>query len=109
MKKILITMVAIHFMWVGWALADSGIAETHRDAIQTAMKNHIEDVSEKNGNGMFPVFAMTLVFDNCNAGTVSFNIPTAGESGTFNIERAVESNKALCEALDQQTNNPPTR
>ena len=56
MKKILITMLAIHFMWAGWALADSGIAETHRDAIQTAMGNHIKDVSEKNGNGMFPIF-----------------------------------------------------
>ncbi len=56
MKKILITMVAIHFMWVGWALADSGIVETHRDAIQTAMANHIKDVSEKNGNGMFPIY-----------------------------------------------------
>ena len=56
MKKILITMVAIHFMWAGWALADSGIVETHRDAIQTAMANHIKDVSEKNGNGMFPIY-----------------------------------------------------
>ncbi len=56
MKKILITMLAIHFMWAGWALADSGIVESHRDAIQTAMANHIKDVSEKNGNGMFPIF-----------------------------------------------------
>jgi len=56
MKKILITMFAIHFMWAGWALADMGIVETHRDAIQTAMANHIKDVSEKNGNGMFPIF-----------------------------------------------------
>jgi len=56
MKKILLTMLAIHFMWAGWALADSGIVETHRDAIQTAMKNHIKDVSDKNGNGMFPIF-----------------------------------------------------
>ncbi len=56
MKKILITMLAIHFMWAGWALADSGIVETHRDAIQTAMANHIKDVSEKNGNGMFPIY-----------------------------------------------------
>ncbi len=56
MKKILITMLAIHFMWAGWALANSGIVESHRDAIQTAMANHIKDVSEKNGNGMFPIF-----------------------------------------------------
>ncbi len=56
MKKILITMLAIHFMWAGWALADSGIVESHRDAIQTAMANHIKEVSEKNGNGMFPIF-----------------------------------------------------
>ncbi len=56
MKKILITMLAIHFMWAGWALADSGIVETHRDAIQTAMANHIKELSEKNGNGMFPIF-----------------------------------------------------
>ena len=56
MKKILITMLAIHFMWAGSALADIGIIETHRDAIQTAMANHIKEVSEKNGNGMFPIF-----------------------------------------------------
>ncbi len=56
MKKILITMFAIHFMWAGWALADIGIVESHRDAIQTAMANHIKNVSEKNGNGMFPIF-----------------------------------------------------
>ena len=56
MKKMLITILAIHFMWAGWALADSGIVETHRDAIQTAMKNHIKEVSDKNGNGMFPIF-----------------------------------------------------
>ncbi len=49
-------MLAIHFMWAGWALADSGIVESHRDAIQTAMANHIKNVSEKNGNGMFPIF-----------------------------------------------------
>jgi len=56
MKKILIAILAVQFMWAGWALADMGIAESHRDAIQTAMKNHIKDVSEKNGNGMFPIF-----------------------------------------------------
>jgi len=56
MKKILITMLAIHFLWAGWALADSGIVESHRDAIQTAMANHIKEVSEKNGNSMFPIF-----------------------------------------------------
>jgi len=56
MKKILFTMLAIHFMWAGWALADIGIVESHRDAIQTAMANHIKNVSEKNGNGMFPIF-----------------------------------------------------
>ena len=56
MKKILIAILAVQFMWAGWALADTGIAETHRDAIQTAMGNHIKDVSDKNGNGMFPMF-----------------------------------------------------
>jgi len=56
MKKLLITVLAVHFMWAGVALADNGIAESHRDAIQTAMGNHIKDVSEKNGNGLFPVF-----------------------------------------------------
>jgi hypothetical protein len=56
MKKILIAILAIHFMCAGWALADTGIVETHRDAIQTAMANHIKDVSDKNGNGMFPIF-----------------------------------------------------
>ena len=56
MKKILIAILTVHFMSAGLAIADMGIVKTHRDAIQTAMGNHIKDISEKNGNGMFPIF-----------------------------------------------------
>jgi hypothetical protein len=40
---------------VAWA-EHPGLVTTHRDAIQKAMANHIDKVTEQNENGMFPVF-----------------------------------------------------
>ena len=40
---------------LAWA-EHPGVATTHRDAIQKAMMTHIEEVSIRNANGMYPVF-----------------------------------------------------
>ena len=42
---------------------------------------------------------MIIEFDSCSAGTVSYDFPSVGESGAFNIVRALEDNVALCETL----------
>jgi len=44
-----------------------------------------------------------LEFDGCNAGHVTFDFPSAGQSGEFDITRTLEDNVALCEdRLTQQ-------
>ena len=40
---------------LAWA-EHPGVATSHRDAIQKAMMTHIEEISENNANGMYPVF-----------------------------------------------------
>ena len=40
---------------LAWA-EHPGVATSHRDAIQKAMLVHIKNVTEHNGNGMYPVF-----------------------------------------------------
>jgi len=40
---------------LAWA-EHPGVVTNHRDAIQKAMMTHIEEVSEHNGNGMYPMF-----------------------------------------------------
>jgi hypothetical protein len=45
---------------------------------------------------------MTIEFSNCSQGSVAYDFPAAGESGSFNIQRVLESNVALCEALNAQ-------
>jgi len=42
-----------------------------------------------------------LDFDGCGQGTVTFNFPSVGLSGSYPIHRAVEGNTALCETLAQ--------
>ena len=42
---------------------------------------------------------ITLDFSSCDEASLSFNFPSAGESGAFNIQRAVPDNSTLCEAL----------
>jgi len=44
---------------------------------------------------------ITLDFSSCDEASVSFDFPSAGESGAFNIQRAVPGNSALCEALSK--------
>ena len=55
-----ITLSAVCFsvvLMAGLAWAEHpGVATTHRDAIQKAMMTHIEEVTERNANGMYPVF-----------------------------------------------------
>jgi len=55
-----ITLSAICFtivLMAGLAWAEHpGVATSHRDAIQKAMLVHIKNVTEHNGNGMYPVF-----------------------------------------------------
>ena len=57
MKITLSTVCSIFVLITGLAWAEHpGVATSHRDAIQKAMMTHIEEISEKNANGMYPVF-----------------------------------------------------
>ena len=38
---------------IAWS---GGIASTHHDAVQKAMKQHIQELTELNGNGKYPMF-----------------------------------------------------
>ena len=40
----------------GKVAADTGIADNHRNAIHKAMEQHIQSVTQLNGNGKFPVY-----------------------------------------------------
>ncbi len=42
---------------------------------------------------------ITLTFDDCNAGTVDYDIPSIAQQGSVPIERVASDNIALCEAL----------
>ena len=55
--KFLLAILSTTFLMISSsAWAHEGIVTSHRDAIQKAMMNHIEQVTEYNGNGKFPVF-----------------------------------------------------
>ena len=56
MKLIIAILITTFLMVSNLVLAHEGIATSHRDAIQKAMKNHIDQVTKYNGNGKFPVF-----------------------------------------------------
>jgi hypothetical protein len=43
---------------------------------------------------------MHLTFDDCNSGTVEYNIPSIGQSGIVPIQRVAGDNIVLCEAFD---------
>jgi hypothetical protein len=45
---------------------------------------------------------LDLEFSNCKEGKVTYNFPSAGLSGEFNIGRVLEENAALCEALNAE-------
>ena len=40
-----------------------------------------------------------LTFDNCNSGTIEYDIPSIGQTGIVPIQRIVGDNIALCESL----------
>lgn len=46
-----------------------------------------------------PYGTMTVEFSGCNAGTISYDIPSVGRQGVIEIARVVTDNVALCEAL----------
>jgi cyclophilin family peptidyl-prolyl cis-trans isomerase len=49
--------------------------------------------------GTTPYGTMTVEFSGCNAGVISYDIPSVGRQGVIDIERVVPDNVALCEAL----------
>jgi len=50
------TCLGIALLTGGTAWGEGGIAYTHRDAIQKAMGKHIDELTELNGNGKYPMF-----------------------------------------------------
>ncbi len=56
--KIILSAVCLSLVFMaGMAWGEHpGVATSHRDAIQKAMMTHIEEVTEHNANGMYPVF-----------------------------------------------------
>ena len=57
MKITLSAICSTIVLMAGLAWAEHpGVVTNHRDAIQKAMMTHIEEVTEHNGNGMYPVF-----------------------------------------------------
>lgn len=43
--------------------------------------------------------SIILTFENCASGTVEYDIPSIGRQGTVPIQRVVDDNQVLCEAL----------
>ena len=43
---------------------------------------------------------IVLTFDNCNSGSIEYNIPSINRQGTVPIQRVVTDNVVLCEALN---------
>ena len=56
MKKLIPVFCIVFLFLIGPVSADTGIADNHRDAIQKAMQQHIESVTQLNGNGKFPIY-----------------------------------------------------
>ena len=42
---------------------------------------------------------LRLIFEDCNKGTIDYDITTIGVQGTVPIERVADDNIALCDAL----------
>jgi hypothetical protein len=42
---------------------------------------------------------ITLIFDNCNSGTIEYNITSIGQQGIVPIQRVADDNVVICEAL----------
>lgn len=54
-STVALSLIVFLFTSVAWA-EHPGIATTHRDAIQQAMAKHIQQLTEVNGNGHYPIF-----------------------------------------------------
>jgi len=46
-----------------------------------------------------------LSFEDCNTGTVEYNIPSIDRQGIVPIQRVAKDNIVLCEALNEELNN----
>ncbi len=44
----------------------------------------------------------TLVFDDCNRATITYDIPSAELQGVIELTRATNDNVALCQALNRE-------
>ena len=56
MIKLIPSFCLCLILMAGSVAADTGIADNHRDAIHKAMEQHIQSVTELNGNGKFPMY-----------------------------------------------------
>jgi len=48
---------------------------------------------------------ITLSFEDCNAGTVEYDIPSIGRQGSVPIQRVAKDNIVLCEILNEELHN----
>jgi hypothetical protein len=74
------------------------------DGNKAALKAELTTGGIFNSNAGTPVQdtnygTIDLEFASCEQATVTFNFPAAGESGEFVVNRVLNSNVALCEAL----------
>jgi hypothetical protein len=46
-----------------------------------------------------PIGSMEVRFDDCNTGTISYDLPGLGESGTIPIERVASDNAVVCKVM----------
>ena len=44
---------------------------------------------------------ITIVFQDCNSATLTYNFPDIGESGEIQLERVTDANVPLCETLSE--------
>ncbi|GJL54934.1 MAG: hypothetical protein NPIRA02_20660 [Nitrospirales bacterium] len=56
MNKFFIATCLGFVLLTGGIAWSGGVASTHHDAVQKAMKQHIQGLTELNGNGTYPVF-----------------------------------------------------
>jgi hypothetical protein len=56
MKKLIPLFYLVLTLMSGSVAAEPGIADNHRDAIHKAMEQHIQSVTQLNGNGKFPIY-----------------------------------------------------
>ena len=75
------------------------------DSNRAELKAELTTGGEFNASDPLPIQdteygTINIEFANCEKGSVEFDFPSAGEQGSFNIKRVVDSDVALCEALN---------